>query len=169
MYAKVESGSISTYPYNIGKLRKEHKNTSFPSDSFSREDIKGEYGIVDVSSSAPPSSMGYHVREGTPELVNGVWTQTWTQTLKSPSEVDDGEKVGTVIPTQEGKNTVEILPVHDGSQWNRTYEFQDATWEQARVAEYGPVAKQLEFITENGLDAWQTKVSQIKSKYPKVV
>lgn len=168
MYAKVESGSVSSYPYDMGALKRDHPNTSFPLDSFSREDIKGQYGIVDVSSSAQPSSTGYHVREVTPELVSGVWTQSWTRTLKSPEEVDDGEKVGTVIPKQEGKNTVEVLPVHDGSQWNRTYEFQDATWLEARVAAYGSIDKQIEFITENGLDAWQTKVADIKVKYPKV-
>jgi hypothetical protein len=25
----------------------------------------------------------------------------------------------------------------------------------------------IEFITENGLEAWQTKVQEIKTKYPK--
>ena len=166
MYAKIVGGSVASYPYDMRSLQNDHTNTSFPSDSFSRDDIKGEYGIVDVAATAQPSSVGYHVREATPELVSGTWTQAWTQTLKSPSEVDDAEKVGTVIPTEEGKNTVEILPVHDGSQWNRTYEFQDATWLESRVAEYGSIDKQVEFITENGLDAWQTKVTGIKTKYP---
>ena len=36
-----------------------------------------------------------------------------------------------------------------------------------RQKEYGSIAEQLEYITENGLDAWQTKVQAIKSKYPK--
>jgi hypothetical protein len=36
-----------------------------------------------------------------------------------------------------------------------------------RQKEYGSIAKQLEYITENGLDAWQTKVQEIKTKYPK--
>jgi len=36
-----------------------------------------------------------------------------------------------------------------------------------RIKEYGSVAEQIEYITENGLDAWQTKVNTIKSKYPK--
>jgi hypothetical protein len=36
-----------------------------------------------------------------------------------------------------------------------------------RIAEYGSVAEQIEYITENGLDAWQTKVAEIKAKYPK--
>ena len=36
-----------------------------------------------------------------------------------------------------------------------------------RQKEYGSIAEQIEFITENGLDAWQTKVQTIKTKYPK--
>jgi len=38
---------------------------------------------------------------------------------------------------------------------------------QNRINEYGSIAEQIEYITENGLDAWQTKVAGIKSKYPK--
>ena len=36
-----------------------------------------------------------------------------------------------------------------------------------RKSEYGSVDSQIEFITENGLDAWKTKVDEIKAKYPK--
>lgn len=36
-----------------------------------------------------------------------------------------------------------------------------------RINEYGSIEEQIEFITENGLKAWQDKVSDIKSKYPK--
>ena len=38
---------------------------------------------------------------------------------------------------------------------------------QKRIKEYGSIAEQIEYITENGLDAWQSKVTNIKSKYPK--
>ena len=41
------------------------------------------------------------------------------------------------------------------------------TYADKRLKEYGSVQEQIEFITENGLDAWQTKVSEIKTKYPK--
>ena len=36
-----------------------------------------------------------------------------------------------------------------------------------RQKEYGTPQEMIEFITENGLDAWQTKVQEIKTKYPK--
>ena len=41
------------------------------------------------------------------------------------------------------------------------------TYGDKRMAEYGSLHEQIEFITENGLDAWQTKVASIKAKYPK--
>ena len=36
-----------------------------------------------------------------------------------------------------------------------------------RQKEYGTIAKQIEFITEKGLEAWKTNVQSIKTKYPK--
>jgi hypothetical protein len=53
------------------------------------------------------------------------------------------------------------------------FEAQATTYEsnqvqvQNRIKEYGTIAQQIEYITENGLDAWQTKVNNIKAKYPK--
>jgi|APSaa5957512493_1039668.scaffolds.fasta_scaffold265484_2 predicted transcriptional regulator len=38
---------------------------------------------------------------------------------------------------------------------------------QNRIKEYGSMAEQLEYIVENGLDAFITKQNGIKSKYPK--
>ena len=38
----------------------------------------------------------------------------------------------------------------------------------ARKAAYGSIESQIEFITENGLDAWTAKVAQIKADNPKV-
>ena len=37
----------------------------------------------------------------------------------------------------------------------------------ARKVAYGSIESQIEFITENGLDAWATKVAQIKADNPK--
>lgn len=40
-------------------------------------------------------------------------------------------------------------------------------WLAARLKAYDAVEVQVEFITENGLDAWQAKVAQIKADNPK--
>ena len=38
-----------------------------------------------------------------------------------------------------------------------------------RQKEYGTPQEMIEYITENGLEAWQSKVQEIKTKYPKGV
>lgn len=40
-------------------------------------------------------------------------------------------------------------------------------WLQNREDAYGLVSAQIEYITENGLDAWQAHVEEIKAMYPK--
>ena len=47
-------------------------------------------------------------------------------------------------------------------------EYVELNWLEKRIIEYGPLTKQIEFITENGLTPWQTKVAEIKARYPKV-
>ena len=52
--------------------------------------------------------------------------------------------------------------------WNNSsVERNNATAVFNRQKEYGTVAKQIEFITEKGLEAWKTNVQAIKTKYPK--
>ena len=40
-------------------------------------------------------------------------------------------------------------------------------WQEDRRIAYGSPEAQLEYITENGLEAWQAKVAQIKADNPK--
>ena len=40
-------------------------------------------------------------------------------------------------------------------------------WLRNREMAYGTLEMQLEYITENGLEAWQTKVAEIKAANPK--
>lgn len=37
----------------------------------------------------------------------------------------------------------------------------------SRQISYGSIESQIEYITENGIEAWQEKVTEIKSRYPK--
>lgn len=43
----------------------------------------------------------------------------------------------------------------------------EETYIDKRLREYGSIREQIEFITENGLQAWQVRVASIKDKYPK--
>ncbi len=65
----------------------------------------------------------------------------------------------------------DMVKKSDGT-FDYTDEFKSAhtkkeTYEDKRIKEYGSIAEQIEYITENGLDAWQSKVNSIKAKYPK--
>ena len=65
----------------------------------------------------------------------------------------------------------EMIRKQDGT-FDYTDEFKSAhtkvdTYADKRIKEYGSIAEQIEYITENGLDAWQSKVNSIKIKYPK--
>ena len=40
-------------------------------------------------------------------------------------------------------------------------------WLQNRIDAYGTPESQIEYITENGLEAWQAHVAEIKAQYPK--
>jgi hypothetical protein len=61
-------------------------------------------------------------------------------------------------PTEEQLNALE-------TQAN-DYEYNQGQI-QKRQIEYGSPSEQMEFITENGLTAWQTKVAEIKTRFPK--
>ena len=51
--------------------------------------------------------------------------------------------------------------------WTQTWNYTDVPYNEKRQADYGETSAQIEYITENGLDAWQTKVAQIKLDHPK--
>ena len=59
------------------------------------------------------------------------------------------------------------LVILDGDEWKQVWNEVELTWLENRTGAYGHVESQIEYITENGLEAWQTKVAEIKAKYPK--
>ena len=92
-------------------------------------------------------------------------------------QVDYGIVDVVPVPSQKSDthNFVEVTPVNVGGTWTQTWEQTPKSTDELngvavanRQREYGLPEKQLEFITENGLEAWQTKVAEIKAKYPKV-
>lgn len=72
-----------------------------------------------------------------------------------PAWANVGDK-GTVTPA----TLASAVGVYDGVADT------DPDWLAGRKLEYGPVDSQIEYITENGIEAWQTEVARIKAKYP---
>ena len=86
MHILAPNQTIEKYPYTIGELRKDNPNTSFPKrpsdDLLVGWDV---YSVVD--SNSPAYDHTKNITEGTPVLVNGVWTQVWDVTDATPEEV----------------------------------------------------------------------------------
>jgi hypothetical protein len=87
MYIKLKDGQVDKYPYSTYELRKDNPDTSFPAE-ISDERL-AEWDVYSVSVTPYPQvDYKQNVEEGTPELIDGVWTQVWNVTNKSQSEVD---------------------------------------------------------------------------------
>ena len=103
---------------------------------------------------------------------------SFTPTALSSSDIRSEYKIVEVeavsLTEKAGKKSVEGSPALDGSVWKQSWSSVNLSAEEKtnvaltkRRGEYGSLEDQIEFITENGLDAWQTKVADIKTKYPK--
>lgn len=86
MYVKHSNGVIEKYPYTTQNLRSDNPNTSFP--VVIDNETLALFGVSSVQASARPSvDYTQRVVEGQPELVDGVWTQTWNIEDLSAEEV----------------------------------------------------------------------------------
>jgi len=87
MYIKIKDNQIEKYPYSINQLKQDNKDTSFPAE-MSNERL-AEWNVYPVSVVPyPQATYKQNVKEGTPELIDGVWKQVWNVTDKSIDEVN---------------------------------------------------------------------------------
>ena len=166
-YAKIQNGAIEVYPYGLGQLKRDNKNTSFPRDFFQREELLSDYNVAKVEDVEPPSRKGWNASEETPSFSNGVWSQSWKLIPKDAASVTTDETEQVEPPVQEGYRTELALPELVGDVWKQKWNLIENTWLENRQASYGDAIEQLELITENGLEAWQARVAEIKAGYPK--
>ena len=79
MFAKIENNQVAEYPLTDGAIKLRFPQTSFPTNFVAAL----PEGYVRVQPSSPPSENEMKVvAEGTPALVDGVWTQVWAQSDK---------------------------------------------------------------------------------------
>jgi len=85
MYAQLIDGAVVAYPVDV---RQRHPNVSFPSPWAGGVVDGMEY--VDVASTAQPATTyQQNLTEGSPELVNGVWSQTWTISAATSEQISE--------------------------------------------------------------------------------
>ena len=88
MYVKITNGSVDTYPYSVGKLRRDNPNTSFPKKV--PDEVLSEFNTYPVVVADDPSydPLTHKIEQAdTPTLVDGVWTITKSIVALSNEEI----------------------------------------------------------------------------------
>ena len=94
MYVKITNGSVDTWPYTVGQLRRDNTNTSFP--KLIPDDVLASHGILPVTQQDTPSYTERTQKielNSAPTLVEGVWTIGWTVSNKTSDEVAGYDEV----------------------------------------------------------------------------
>tara|TARA_R100001086_G_scaffold249397_1_gene189005 strand:+ start:751 stop:1299 length:549 start_codon:yes stop_codon:yes gene_type:complete len=178
-YAKRVNGEfVEPLPYGMAALHKEYPNKSFPRGVMEDADFREEYGLVLVSGGEIPTKQGHKAMLTFPVSDgNGGWNQNWNLVPKPENELlphdfyqaplaDDAllDEHGHIV--RMGIDGDHFWS-EENQRWERPIVLEDLPYQEIRRMAYGLVEDQLEFITENGLEAWQEKVAEIKGWYPK--
>ena len=116
MYVKITNGSVDTYPYSVGQLRRDNPNTSFPKQIPS--EMLAEYGIYPVTIETSPSfdmRTQKATQADTPTLVDGSWTLSWTTTAKTVEETAEWD---TQLAVNNRSKRNGLLSQSDWTQMN---------------------------------------------------
>jgi hypothetical protein len=88
MYVKITSGSVDTFPYSMGQLRRDNPNTSFPRQIPS--EMLADYGVYEVTIGDQPSfddRTQTIAQDATPTGSGSSWTLGWTTSSKTADEI----------------------------------------------------------------------------------
>ena len=87
-YVKLTNGNVDTYPYNVGQLRRENPNTSFPKRI--PDEMLAEWGVYPVTVTDMPSYTERTqtvAQDATPTGSGSSWTIGWAVSNKTAEEV----------------------------------------------------------------------------------
>lgn len=113
----------------------------------------------------------HHLRKDNP---NVSFPKTSMEDERIRADYGVVEVISVGVPTSETHNVIEATPTEVNGNWTQTWDQTPKTAEElneqvraVRLSNYGSPEYQLEFITENGLEAWQARVAEIKTAHPK--
>jgi hypothetical protein len=91
MFVKTTNNAVTQYPYNVGQLRRDNPNTSFPKRPS--DTLLAEWNVHRVTKTDRPAvDHTKNVVEGTPVLIDGTWTQVWETTDATTEEIAEREQ-----------------------------------------------------------------------------
>jgi hypothetical protein len=139
MHIYAPNGTAETYPYSIGQLRKDNPQVSFPKNPT--DELFASYDVFLVARTDRPAydPITQNLSEGTPELLEGVWTQVWVLFDATEEEVEQrkAEQLNNIKQQRASAYTREADPL-----------FFKAQREEATLEE------------------WSAKVEEIRVRYP---
>lgn len=144
MYVKITNGTVDTYPYSVGQLRRDNPQTSFPKQIPT--EMLEEYGVFAVTSTSMPDAdpRTKIVSEATtPTLVDGAWVIGWTTTDKTTEEIAEWD-TNLAAQNRDKRNT--LLAQSDWTQMN------DSPLSNEAKTLWSTYRQELRGITD--LDAW---------------
>lgn len=90
---KITNGTVDTYPYSVGQLRRDNPQTSFPKRI--PDEMLADWDVYPVTYEDVPDiddrTQGLE-QNSVPAQVNGAWTVGWTITDKTEEEVQEHDK-----------------------------------------------------------------------------
>jgi hypothetical protein len=125
--------------YSIGQLRRDNPQVSFPKSI--PDDTLAEYSVYPLTIADQPTydQATHRIEEGTPVLVDGVWTQAWNVIALTAEE----------IAQQQADHAAQV--------------------EAQRAKAYRNESDPLFFKSQRGEathQEWLDKVAEIKARYP---
>ena len=92
LYVLAPNGAVEKYPFNAVDLRLANPGTSFP--AVMPDELLATWNVLPVTPAAPPAHDPAieDLLEGTPVLIDGTWTQTWTVRALTPEEIEARRK-----------------------------------------------------------------------------
>ena len=88
MHVKTTNGTVDTYPYNVGQLRRDNPNTSFPKRI--PDEMLAEWGVYPVENKPHPDYDQRTQRieqDAQPVMEDGKWVIGWSVVDKTAEEI----------------------------------------------------------------------------------
>ena len=87
MYVFAPNQTVETFPYSIGDLRRDNRNTSFPRNLS--QEMLADWNVFPIKDRPAPAfdPATENCNQTNPTLENGEWVMTWQVTPASAEEI----------------------------------------------------------------------------------
>jgi hypothetical protein len=122
MYVLAPNQTVETFPYSIGDLRRDNRNTSFPRNPS--EEMLADWNVFPVIEQEPPSfnPATQNLNQVNPMLVDGEWLQAWEVTDSSAEEIAERlERKSVEVHAAAWatyRQNLRDIPGQEGFPWN---------------------------------------------------